>query len=318
MSAIFRMRDWWARWPPAAGAAVMGTGMISIGLHLTGFAVLSGIALVLASLGWLVLAAGFGVRLVRERDRWLREAGMPAGLTAVAATATLGTRCSALGLQELAEALLALSVLWWPVLQCTVFLNRRPRMPGGVFLICVATQALSALAVSIAVTGHVMWLLYAALVLFWLGLAQYAVALSRFHLDELRQGAGDHWIAGGALGSSALAGARLVDVRHVAPYAWNDDDQNVLRRVSVVLIVLALALLCVLALAEVIRPRPGYDVRRWATVFPIAVTATGTLSVATALGLSGFRPLGEALLWLAVAVWVIVAAGTARAAARST
>jgi hypothetical protein len=48
-SGTSALRTWWAGRPPAAGAAVMATGIVSVGLHLTGHEVLSGIALVLGS-----------------------------------------------------------------------------------------------------------------------------------------------------------------------------------------------------------------------------------------------------------------------------
>ncbi|WP_449345596.1 hypothetical protein [Streptomyces narbonensis] len=36
-----RPGPWWAELPPAAGAAVMATCILSVGLHLTGFEALS-------------------------------------------------------------------------------------------------------------------------------------------------------------------------------------------------------------------------------------------------------------------------------------
>ncbi|MET8244794.1 hypothetical protein ABZV31_10455 [Streptomyces sp. NPDC005202] len=50
-------------------------------------------------------------------------------------------------------------------------------------------------------------------------------------------------------------------------------------------------------------------VRRWATVFPLGMTAAATLSVAAALAVPGLEGPGEALLWIAVAAWLAVTAG---------
>ncbi|MFI9441365.1 MULTISPECIES: SLAC1 family transporter [Streptomyces] len=302
-------RTWWAPLPPADGAAVMATGVVSVGLHLTGHEVLSRIALVAAGAAWLALAADFTVRLLRERERWAAEAGTPAALTAVAATAVLGTRLSALGWQGLAEALLALAAALWPGLLFLVVRRWERHMPGVVLLACVATQGLALLGATLAADLGVAWLAHTALVFFWLGLVLYAVALWRFDLRQVAEGAGDHWIAGGALALSALAGAQLVAARRSGgPYLWNDDDNGVLRTVTAALLVLALGWYCVLWAAELRWPRPAYDVRRWATVFPMAMTAVAVLSVAIVLGVPWLWGPGQVLLWIAVAVWPAVCA----------
>ncbi|MEU3503824.1 hypothetical protein ABZ726_24740, partial [Streptomyces hundungensis] len=97
---------WWAELPPAAGAAVMATAIISIGLRLTGHEALSLAALIVAGALWLLLARDFVARLFTNRRRWSGEAETPAALTAVAATTVLGTRLSALGAHGPALALL--------------------------------------------------------------------------------------------------------------------------------------------------------------------------------------------------------------------
>lgn len=287
----------------------MATGIVSIGLYLTGYETLSRIALALACVAWLALAVDFVVRLLRERARWVEEASTPPGLTAVAATTVLGTRLSALGWQEPAEALLALSAVLWPVLLLIVLRHWKRRMPGGVFLVCVATQGLSVLCATLAAAVGPEWLAHAGLVLFWLGIVLYGVAFTHFDVREVVRASGDHWVAGGALAISALAGAKLIAAHHVNPYLWNDDDSRVLRVTTVALLVLALASYCVLAVAELGWPRLRYDVRRWATVFPMGMTAVATLSVATAVGDFWLKGPGQVLLWISVAVWLAVAAG---------
>ncbi|GHB44044.1 hypothetical protein GCM10010377_38630 [Streptomyces viridiviolaceus] len=107
------LRAWWAQRPPAAGAAVMATGIVSVGPHLTGHEFLSRVALVLACAAWLGLAVNF-VSLLLHRATWITQAGTPGALTAVAATTVLGTRFSLLGRQPLAEAPPALAAVLWP------------------------------------------------------------------------------------------------------------------------------------------------------------------------------------------------------------
>ncbi|MBW8799282.1 MAG: tellurite resistance/C4-dicarboxylate transporter family protein [Streptomyces sp.] len=311
MSGRSPLSAWWAQRPPAAGAAVMATGIVSVGLHLAAAETLSRAALVLTCVMWVALAADFVVRLARDRRRWAQEARTPGALTAVAATTVLGTRFSALGWQTLAEALLALSVVLWLPLLILVVRHWKPRMPGTVFLACVATQGPALLGATLAAAVTTAWLAHLSLVLFWLGLAMYGLAVPRFEWRQIAQGPGDQWVAGGALAISALAGARLLAADSARLYLWNDDDRGVLTAVTVALLVLGLAWYVVLLAAEVAWPRPRYDVRRWATVFPMGMTATATLSVAAAVGGAWLKWPGRMLVWVTVAAWLAVAAGAA-------
>ncbi|MFI7500371.1 tellurite resistance/C4-dicarboxylate transporter family protein [Streptomyces sp. NPDC049687] len=315
----------WAQRPPAAGAAVLATGILSVGLQSAGYGVLSRVALALAGAAWVALGADFVVRLVRERERWSAEAGAPGGLTAVAATTVLGTRVSALGRQSLAWALLALSAVLWPVLMAGVVrhvvrhvVGHLGRMRGDVFLCCVATQGLAVLGATLAKAEAVAWPAHTALVLFWLGLLLYVPMPALFDWRQLTEGAGDQWVAGGAPAVSALAGASLITADRGELYLWSADDRGVLRVVTAALLVLALCWYAVLLVAEVLRPRPRYDVRRWATVFPMGMTAVATSAVAAALRVPWLKGPGEVLLWVAVAAWLAVASAAAGARVRST
>lgn len=301
-------RVWLVQRPPAAGAAVMATGIVSVGLDLAGHEALSLGTLAVGCVAWLALAAGFVVRLLGDRSRWPAEASTPGALTAVAATAVLGTRFSALGWQSLAGALLALAAVLWPGLMVPAVRNSRRPMPGAVFLGCVATEGLAVLGATLAEAKAAAWPAHTALVFFWLGLVLYVFALVRFDLRQVFEGHGDHWIAGGALSISALAGTKLITAGSGGPYPWNSDDSGVLRAVTLALFVLDLCWYAVLALAELVRPRLRYDVRRWSTVFPLGMTATASLSVAATADLP-LRGLGEVLLWVAVAAWSAVTAG---------
>ncbi|MEV5309765.1 tellurite resistance/C4-dicarboxylate transporter family protein [Streptomyces sp. NPDC052610] len=308
------LRAWWAQRAPAAGAAVMATGIVSVGLHLAGYEVVSRVFLVVAGAAWLALAAEFLVLLLGQRQQWLVQAGTPAALTAVAATAVLGTRFAALGWTLSAGALLALAAVLWPVLLVLSVRHWRRPMPGSVFLACVATQGLAVLAATLAATESAAWLAHAALVLFWLGIVIYGLALTRFGPREVIEGGGDHWVAGGALAISALAGSKLIAADGPDLSLWNVDDRGVLHDVTLALLVLDLSWYAVLLTAEIARPRLRYDVRRWSTVFPMGMTAAATLSVASAFGVSWLAWPGEVLLWMAVAAWLAAAVGAAAAA----
>ncbi|MFD5915901.1 tellurite resistance/C4-dicarboxylate transporter family protein [Kitasatospora sp. NPDC058201] len=296
----------WAAPPPGAGAVVMATGIISVGFHLTGFDVLSTVALVLAAAIWLLLAAGFAALLVGDRRGWTSLARTPPALTAVAATDVLGVRLDLLGWTGTAAALLVLATAAWPVLLTAVLRHLGRRMPGAAFLICVATQGLAVLAAVLA-PQTTDWLARAALLLFLLGLVLYGDALFRFDLRQVATGAGDHWVAGGAMAISALAGSKLL-----ASGVWSGTARSVLRTTTLVLLALALAWYLVLLCAELLRPRTGYDLRRWSTVFPLGMTAVACLSTAAAARVPWLDTLGRPLLWVAAAVWLLTAWGAVR------
>jgi hypothetical protein len=216
-----------------------------------------------------------------------------AALTTVAATAVLGTGFSAAGSQSLAAALLVLAVLLWPVPPALPAQDGERRRPGTVFARCMATQGLAVLGATLAAAESAAWLAHAALVLFWLGLVLYVLALARFDVRQVTEGRGDHWLAGGALALSALAGARPISSDSARLYLWNDDDRGVLRHATVVLLVLALACCAALLAAEFLRPRARTGIRRWATVFTWAKTAAAALAVAAALDVAWLDGLGE-------------------------
>lgn len=266
----------------------MATEIVSTGLHLTGFPVLSWIWFGLGAVLWVLLAVDFVLRLFRERERWRTEADTPPALTAVAATTVLGTRIALGGVAWLAAVLLVVAVAVWPVLLTTVIRHWGARMPGAAFLVCVATQGLAVLG---ATLGG--WLVWPALACFCGGLLLYVAAFLHFDLGQVLEGRGDQWVATGALAISALACAKLL-----VHLPW-------LRPVVLVLLAMALLGYLVLMVAEVVRPRPGYDIRRWATVFPLGMTAVACSTTGTAIDSALLRPLGAALLAIAVGAWLL-------------
>lgn len=295
---------------PGAGAVVMATGIISVGLGRLGHASLSGAALAVTALVWVVLAAAFALRLGWDRAGWQAVAASPPGLTAVAASCVLGTRLSLFGWQTVAEILLALSAAVCPWLLVSVLRHWKRRMPGVVFLVCVAAESLAVLAITLSLAEHSEWLASAALAACALGIVLYLAALPRFGFRQVTVGAGDQWISGGAIAIAALTTAKL----STSP-VWTGGAHSALRTGAYVLLSLDLAWCAVLALAEIAYPRPHYDLRRWSTVFPLGMTAEATLFTSDATGTRWLHGLGAVLLWISVAAWLLAAAGAARASA---
>jgi hypothetical protein len=286
----------------------MATGIVSIGLHLVGQEGLSQVLMVLDMAAWVGLAAVFLYRLTRALPQWLTEAATPPALTAVAGTSVLGTRLALFGWRQVAVALLIVAAVAWPVLLVSVVRHWKRGMPGSVFMVTVATQGLSVLSGTLADIWTLRWLAIIAFVLLMTGLALYVQALYRFDLWQLKTGAGDHWVAGGALAISALAGSKLV-----AFSGWTSTAHSVLRVLTFVLLGLALAWYAVTAVAEVLWPRRRYDIRRWATVFPMGMSAAACLSTSAAAKVRWLEGLGKVLLWVAFAAWLLTMFGLVRA-----
>ncbi|MBV8990248.1 MAG: tellurite resistance/C4-dicarboxylate transporter family protein, partial [Solirubrobacterales bacterium] len=257
--------------PPAAGAEVMGTGIVSIGLSLDGLETLSRILLVVAAVMWVTLAAVMPLRAARDRARFRTDVRTPAALTAVAGTAVLGTRLSPLGWTWAAIALLVFALVLWVALLTPVLANWRTPTVGASLMLTVSTESLAVLAATLAAREHAHWLLVAALAPFALGLLLYVFVICRFDLRQLVIGRGDHWITGGALAISTLAAGKITS--GAKALAILGHGGGALESLTVGLWVATILWLPVLLVAEVLRPRLSYDVRRWSTVFPLGMYA---------------------------------------------
>jgi Voltage-dependent anion channel len=83
--------------PPASGAVMMSTGIVSIDLSLDGRETLSRILLVIAGLAWSALALLLASRALGDPQRVRRAACTPAALAGVVGSAVLGARLTVLG-----------------------------------------------------------------------------------------------------------------------------------------------------------------------------------------------------------------------------
>lgn len=291
----------------------MATGALSTALHLVHWEILSLITLALTAALWLLLAAAFTRRLRHDPQRWHREALTLPSLSGVAATDVLGTRLSALGLHYVALALLVPALVLWLYLVPGVIRHWPHKVPGAAYLVTVSTQSLTVIIASLAVALRAPWPLWAATGLFLLGLGLYCLVLVRFDFVQLRTGAGDHWVVCGAVSISALAASRLASAADPhGSLRWASGGYGVVRTVTLALLGVALVWYLILLYYEVRHPRPRYDLRRWSTVFPLAMTALASLDSAVSLHIRALHALGWVLLWPALAAWVAVSAGFLR------
>ena len=233
---------------PAAGAEVMGTGIVSIALSLDGQETLSRVILVIAVAIWVTLAVLLPLRAARDPARFRADTRTPVALTSRVATCVLGTRLTLLGWTWAGVAALVIALVLSAALIAPLLAGWKSPTVGVSLLAAVCPEALAVLAATLAGQEHTRWLLIAALVPFALGLGLYLFVISRFDFHQLVVGRGDHWITGGALGISALAaasifaGARVLGIAGVRGGALKD--------IAIGLWVLSMLWLLVLLFAE--------------------------------------------------------------------
>jgi len=295
---------------PETGAAVMGTGIVSVALSLDRAQTLSRLLLVLAAGIWLMIAAAVIARARRDPQRLRAQTRRPVALSWVAGTAVLGARLVLLGWSAPGVALFGGALVLWGVLITPVLSHWRTPTVGASLLLTVATQSLAVLAVAIAVQIRSSWLEVGALVPFGLGLASYGFVMARFDLRQLGIGRGDHWITGGALAISTLAagdlasGARSLDVL--------GRGHGPLEVLAVGLWLASMVWLPALVAAEIVNPRLGYDVRRWSTVFPLGMYAACSFVVGEVARAGAITSFAQVWTWVALSGWAAVTASMVR------
>jgi len=290
----------------------MATGILSIATLDVSAETLSRVLLVIAAFTWIVLGIVFVGRAGLARSRWREDASQPAALTAVAATAVLGVRVSSLGWTWQAWVLLVLAACLCAGLLPTVLASRSLPARGSSFLLTVAPQSLTVLGALLAARYHLAWLEIAALVPLLAGGAAYLYVLWRFDFEELRRGRGDHWVTGGALAITTLACSELANAAGRMPSLHG--LQSPLRTIGLVLWALTMVWLSVLLAAELQWPRWRYDVRRWATIFPLGMYAAMSVSLGTTAGVTPMLHFGQVWAWVAFAAWGLTAIGSVTAA----
>ncbi len=274
----------------------MGTGIVSIALRLDGLDILADVLLAIAAAAWVALALIGARRAVSDRARFAAGARSPAALTAVAGTCVLGSGAIELDWRTVAICLLILAFVAWGALMSVGPSLSRRRVDGSAFLLVVAPQALSTLCAELSSPR---WLRVPAVALAALGIVIYPFVLVRFDLGTLRHGDGDQWVAGGSLAISALAVAELARLLG-----------GFLRTLALVVWVPGILWLVVLVISELRWPRVRYRGQRWATVFPLGMYATCSFAVSSAARVGGIVDFARVWVWVAVAGWVLIAAGT--------
>jgi tellurite resistance protein TehA-like permease len=291
---------------------VMGTGIVSVSLQLAHRLVLSWLLFGITGLAWVVLGALLIRRLITDRRGLLAEARAAGALSAVAGTAVLASRIESAGPRGIAAAVAILATGLWLMLTPGVLRARALTTTGSSFLLTVALESLAVVA---ALLSEDVLVTVLALCACAAGIVAYLPVLMHFDRRELLTGAGDQWVAGGALAISALAVAeaglaaqRSASLHGLVP---------ALHAIAEVIWLLSILWLVVLVGAEIARPRLHYDPRRWATVFPTGMYAASGFVVSRVGAPHAVRGFADVWTWVSLLVWVLAALGTARVLMRS-
>jgi tellurite resistance protein TehA-like permease len=320
---------------PGYFALVMATGIISVGMSLEGFDVISGTLLGICVTAFVVLLALTAWRFVAYRGAVVQDFTDPRRafgfFTFVAGTSVLGVRLGTAGWYSATAVLLALAGLAWLalgyVVPWTAVLGRQERpvvatANGTWFIWVVASQSVAVAAATIepvyassrrelAVIAVVCWsvgvFLYAATGV----LVTLRLMLYEFGPEELTP---PYWVSMGALAITVLAGSRIVEMAD-APMV--EVTRGLIAGLAVVFWAFATWLFPVLVAAgwwrHVRRGVPlVYEATLWSIIFPLGMYAVAGIYLGRADDLPIAEAVGRGELWVALVAWLIVFVSMAR------
>jgi tellurite resistance protein TehA-like permease len=314
---------------PGYFALVMATGILSVGMHLERFNILSAVLLGVCCSAFVVLLALTGWRLVAYRSAVVEDFTDPRRgfgfFTFVAGTNVLGVRLGIAGFHEATAVLLVLAGVAWLalgyVVPWTAVLGRQERpvlatANGTWFIWVVASQSVAVAAATIepvfnpvrrelAVLAIMSWsvgvFLYGATGI----LVSLRLMLYEFGPEELTP---PYWVSMGALAITVLAGARIVEMADAPMVAVTRD---LIAGLAVVFWAFATWLIPVLVAAgwwrHVRRRVPlRYEATLWSIIFPLGMYAVAGIYLGRADHLPVVEAVGRAELWVAFPACVLV------------
>lgn len=314
---------------PGYFALVMASGIISVGMKLEGFQIVSLVLLVVSAVAFVILLCLTLWRFIAYRsainDDFLDPRRAFGFFTFVAGTNVLGVRLGMEGSYAATAVLLALAGAAWLLLgyvvPWTAVLGRveRPIVAtanGTWFIWVVASQSVAIAAATIepifetgrrelALLAVMSWsvgvLLYAATAM----IVSLRLMLYEFGPEELTP---PYWVAMGALAVTVLAGARIVEMAD-APMV--NVTRGLIAGLAVVFWAFATWLIPVLVAAgwwrHITRRVPlRYEATLWSVIFPLGMYAVAGIYLGEANRLPVVAMIGSVELWFAFVAWLLV------------
>lgn len=317
------------RLSPGYFALVMGTGIVSIGLHLVGVEVPSLILLWIATVSYVVLWVLYIWRAITHRAAMLHDLRGPemafAYFTVVAGTNVLAVRLTQEGMIGVAMPLFFFAAILWFVfgylLPWQVFMTRdgKPilaRTNGTWFIWAVASQSLAigmAQAQPYFQEGAA-WVGLLAVLSWSVGVALYAgvamlVLLRIIHFGITpKEFEPPYWVAMGAMAIAVVAGTSIIDMQSTPMV---EATRSLIAGTVVVFWSFCVWLIPMLVGAGVwrhlIHKIPlTYVPTMWSIVFPVGMFAVASIRLGRADALPLVEIIGEGALSVAVLVWALV------------
>lgn len=312
----------------------MASGILSVGMHLNGFVVLSALLLAACAAAFVVLVVLTGWRLLCCRDAVVDDFTDPARgfgfFTFIAGTNVLGVRLAMDGHHLITAAMFVVAGLTWLVLgyviPWTAVLGRTQRpvvaTANGTWFIWVVASQSVAIAAATLEPVFTWWrdILAVVAVFSWsVGVFLYAAAgifvAARMMLYELRplDLTPPYWVAMGAAAITVLAGARIVEMADTPMVAAT---RGLIAGTSVAFWAFATWLIPVLAAAGWWRHgthgvRLTYEATVWSIVFPLGMYAVAGIYLGRANQLPLVGAIGSVELWVAFSAWALAFAAMA-------
>lgn len=306
----------------------MGSGIVSMSLHLCGFVVASFVLLMIAAIGY-VLLVGLNVwRFIAHRTAMaedFNDVRKSFGFfTFVAGTAVLGSRLAMSGWWTPAVILLIIAAITWLALGYLVPLfavvgkAERPILEGANgswFIWVVGAQSVAVLAATLephlaesrdllAITAVFTWslgvVLYVAVAVF------VALRIMTYRLDPYEFNP-TYWVSMGALAITVVAAARIAEM---ASSPMVDATRGLVAGMAVLFWCFATWLVPALFGMGIwrhwVRRVPLiYEPSLWSIVFPLGMYSVAGIYLGRVNQLPIVEAVGSAWLWVAAAAWLL-------------
>lgn len=329
---------WWSPrdLTPGYFALVMGSGIVSIGLHLRSYFIASIVLLLIAAVAYVALVGLNLWRLIAHRSAMAEDfydIRQSFGFfTFVAGTCVLGSRLALSGWWTTAAVLLVIAASSWLVLGYLVPVvavlgkTKRPLYKdanGSWFVWVVGAQSVAVLAATlephlhdardaVAMTAVFAWalgvVLYIAVAVF------VALRMMSYPLDP-REFNPPYWVSMGALAITVVAAARIAEM---ASSPMVDATRGLVAGMAVLLWCFATwmipALFGIGIWRHWVRKVPlVYEPGLWSIVFPLGMYSVAGIYLGRVNDLPIVETVGSAWMWVAVTAWIITFAAMLRA-----
>ena len=328
-----RLGRWLATLDPGYFAAVMATGIVSIGAGLLGQVLLGDVLLWCTIAAFVILLTAYIIRAVAFPRRFARSLQEPAAavsyFTVVAGTNVLAAGLLSRGLWQLALGLgLAAGLLWLALtygIFCSIVLaGNRPllREITGAWLVwVVGTQSLAIVAAGLA--PRMPWPIareaapIASVMLWGIGIVLYLILvviifLRLFLIETTPPEMGPaYWILMGATAISVRAAAGILTLGDAAPSTLLTEMRPFVVGFSVVLWAFGTWFIPMLVLFGLWRYFVrgyswAYEPKLWSVVFPLGMYTVASVTLGRAADLEFMTNLAGAWLWVGIAAWGVV------------